>query len=224
MAERRLVLLVLVMLFVLGVPISAFAQQTAGEIGMDLRLPFRSDNAYLVTQTYCPNDLDPDGNACFSHKNYYHVAGLDNDNYAIDFAGGSPYDVLATADGTVIEKGPYGGWGNQIRIEHPNGCISRYGHMSSFASGVNIGTSVSQGQKIGVEGNTGSSTGIHIHFSLHCPVPGSNPTYYDPVIPEPISGYTDFIRVISNSCHQLDPQKAPREGAFLFLSWSGFGD
>lgn len=73
--------------------------------------------------------------------------------------------VVASVNGCVEgRKSCGGGYGNHIDVEHPNGTITRYGHLSK--SQVSVGQSVSQGQQIGTLGNTGSSTGPHLHFEI----------------------------------------------------------
>ncbi|MGH2947082.1 MAG: murein hydrolase activator EnvC family protein [Solirubrobacteraceae bacterium] len=70
---------------------------------------------------------------------------------------------LRAADGgRVVVAGPMGGYGNYICIQHGGALSTCYGHLSSI--GVSVGQSVSQGQVIGASGNTGNSTGPHLHF------------------------------------------------------------
>lgn len=78
---------------------------------------------------------------------------------------GSP--LYAAASGVVIiskSSGYNGGYGKYIVIQHPNGTQTVYGHMSNPA--VSVGQSVSQGQYIGASGNTGKSTGPHLHLEV----------------------------------------------------------
>lgn len=79
--------------------------------------------------------------------------------------GGSYGDTIAAADGgTVTLAGVNGGYGNCVMIDHGNGYITLYGHMSSIA--VTKGQAVSQGDAIGYVGSTGLSTGPHLHFEI----------------------------------------------------------
>ncbi len=85
----------------------------------------------------------------------------------IDFAAPSGSPVLAAADGTVIISrmgGWNGGYGNYIVIDHGDGTQTLYGHLSSDS--VSVGQKVSRGQQIGGVGNTGKSTGYHLHFEV----------------------------------------------------------
>ena len=72
--------------------------------------------------------------------------------------------VYAAADGVVIGAAPNGGYGNWIRLDHQGKLSTVYGHLSSFAPGIQEGVQVSQGELIGFVGNTGRSTGAHLHF------------------------------------------------------------
>ena len=92
----------------------------------------------------------------------------------VDLAGTNGVTpVMAAASGTVVQvvsgckvgaRSCGGRYGNHITIEHSNGTMTRYAHLSSTK--VKAGQSVSQGQTIGVLGNTGYSTGPHLHFEV----------------------------------------------------------
>lgn len=80
---------------------------------------------------------------------------------------GSGAYVMAAAAGTVIisRNGGYnGGYGSYVVIKHANGTQTLYGHLKGTA--VSVGESVAQGQLIGYEGNTGRSSGTHLHFEV----------------------------------------------------------
>jgi murein DD-endopeptidase MepM/ murein hydrolase activator NlpD len=82
----------------------------------------------------------------------------------IDIGGNSGQSVLASASGTVIIAGVVSGYGNFVEIKHGDGLTSAYAHLASFA--VMEGDGVSQGQKVGVVGQTGGATGPHLHFEI----------------------------------------------------------
>ncbi|MBC3796430.1 phage tail tape measure protein [Acetobacterium tundrae] len=82
----------------------------------------------------------------------------------IDIGVGEGTPVGAAGAGTVIQAGWNGGYGNSITIDHGNGLETLYGHLSEVL--VNVGDLVSQLQTIGLSGNTGNSTGPHLHFSV----------------------------------------------------------
>lgn len=81
-----------------------------------------------------------------------------------DFAAGHGTDVFATADGVVISAGRSSGYGNLIKIQHEFGIETRYAHLSKIR--VKKGQRVSRGQQIGDMGNTGRSTGTHLHYEV----------------------------------------------------------
>ncbi len=82
----------------------------------------------------------------------------------IDLAVGNGTSVVASASGTVIVAGWMGGYGNLVVVDHGNGVATAYGHNTSVTVGV--GQSVAQGQLIAYSGNTGHSTGPHVHFEV----------------------------------------------------------
>jgi murein DD-endopeptidase MepM/ murein hydrolase activator NlpD len=84
----------------------------------------------------------------------------------IDFGApvGSP--VRAVADGKVEIAGPVSGFGNHVRLQH-KGFETSYSHLSEISAGVAVGATVAQGQVIALSGNTGLSTGPHLHFEYY---------------------------------------------------------
>lgn len=82
----------------------------------------------------------------------------------IDIGCGYGAPAYASAAGTVIVAGWFGGYGNLVVIDHGNGISTAYGHNSSVS--VSVGQSVSQGQVIAAIGSTGNSTGPHSHFEV----------------------------------------------------------
>lgn len=87
---------------------------------------------------------------------------------AVDIAAPTGTAIFAAAGGTVIiakaDNGWNGGYGNYVVIKHSNGAQTLYAHMSSVS--VSAGEAVSQGEVIGGVGNTGKSTGSHLHFEV----------------------------------------------------------
>lgn len=97
-------------------------------------------------------------------------AGLD--------VGCSYGDTICAADSGTVILSDYndGGYGNYVMIDHGNGYVTLYGHMSSRA--VSYGESVSQGQVIGYVGSTGASTGPHLHFEIRYNGGTTDPSAY----------------------------------------------
>jgi murein DD-endopeptidase MepM/ murein hydrolase activator NlpD len=84
----------------------------------------------------------------------------------VDLLAPTGTPVLAAANGTVVGAAPNAGYGNWIRIDHAGNVATVYGHLSAFAPGISPGTKVERGQLIGFVGNTGRSTGAHLHFEV----------------------------------------------------------
>jgi len=82
----------------------------------------------------------------------------------IDIAAAMGTDVLAADNGEVIFAGSYGGYGNTIIVSHGGGISTQYSHLSKILVGV--GKKVLKGDKIGLVGSTGWSTGPHLHFTV----------------------------------------------------------
>ena len=82
----------------------------------------------------------------------------------IDLAAGTGSTIRAAAAGTVASSSLENGYGNCVRIKHSDGTVTVYAHMSRLL--VRSGERVAAGQQIGREGNTGNSTGPHLHFEV----------------------------------------------------------
>lgn len=82
-----------------------------------------------------------------------------------DFATPIGTPLRAVHSGTVVAVGWYGGFGMRVEIDLGGGTSVIYGHMSAFSA--TVGEQVSPGEVIGYSGNTGNSTGPHLHFEVH---------------------------------------------------------
>ncbi len=82
----------------------------------------------------------------------------------VDMAGAYGSPIYSTADGVVIHAGWSSGYGRLVKIKHEFGVETRYAHMSAIR--VNVGDRVSRGDKIGDMGNSGRSTGTHLHYEI----------------------------------------------------------
>jgi len=82
----------------------------------------------------------------------------------IDFRAPTGLPAKSVADGTVIAAGYHGGYGNMVDVDHGNGVVTRYGHLSKIA--VKVGEKVVAGRRVGNVGSTGRSTGPHLHYEI----------------------------------------------------------
>ena len=90
--------------------------------------------------------------------------GASTNHKGQDWAVPTGTTVVASSGGTVVKAGWGKGYGYVIYIDHPDGRQTRYAHLSKIL--VSVGQKVSQGQKIALSGNTGVSTGPHLHFEI----------------------------------------------------------
>lgn len=92
------------------------------------------------------------------------VSGASTNHRGIDWATPIGTSIYASSGGTVVKAGWGSGYGYVIYINHPDGRQTRYGHLSNIY--VSVGQYVSQGQVIAASGNTGRSSGPHLHFEI----------------------------------------------------------
>ena len=93
-----------------------------------------------------------------------------------DWAGPTGTPILATGDGVVTFARRHAGYGKMIKIKHDFGFETRYAHLSRFR--VKEGQRVSRGERIGDMGNTGNSTGTHLHYEIRTHGKAINPLIY----------------------------------------------
>jgi len=84
----------------------------------------------------------------------------------VDWSGPIGTPIFAAGNGVIIKSGRESGYGNRIEIQHPNGYVTTYNHMSGFARGMTEGARVRQGQIVGYLGMTGLATGPHLHYEV----------------------------------------------------------
>jgi murein DD-endopeptidase MepM/ murein hydrolase activator NlpD len=82
----------------------------------------------------------------------------------IDFAAPEGTRIRAVAAGIVTWAGPRGGYGNMVQVDHGNGYATRYGHAYQVL--VHVGETVNRGDALALVGDTGRSTGPHVHFEV----------------------------------------------------------
>ncbi len=99
-------------------------------------------------------------------KRRHPILGYNKMHKGIDFAAPTGTPIMAAGDGVVEKAGPWGGYGNYVRIRHSDRYATAYAHLSRFAKNVRAGTRVKQGQIVGYVGSTGRSTGPHLHYEI----------------------------------------------------------
>lgn len=112
----------------------------------------------------------------FTTKRFHPILQYNRPHLGVDYAAPIGTPIRAVGEGTIAEAGFRGGAGNMIKIRHNSTYATAYKHLSGFAKGVRSGSRVQQGQIIGYVGNTGLSTGPHLHFEFF-----QNGKYVDPL-------------------------------------------
>lgn len=118
-------------------------------------------NMYRIAVDKLPFAIPLNGGYRFTSPFGYRWGRL---HAGIDLAGPIGMDVHAPADGTVVEAGWENGYGQMIRIQHDYGISTVYGHLSRIL--VHEGQKVSRGDLIGDSGDSGRSTGPHLHYEI----------------------------------------------------------
>ncbi len=111
----------------------------------------------------------------YSTARRHPILNITRPHRGIDYAAPVGTPVLAVADGVVVHRGWFGGNGNLVKIQHHNGYVSSYAHLSRYAAGLKVGDRVEQKQVIGYVGQTGLATGPHVCFRIQ-----KNGQYVDP--------------------------------------------
>ncbi len=151
-------------------------------LASDLSVNGRSLTAYrFETADGTPSYYDADGeslrraflraplqfrriSSSFNRSRRHPILGYARRHEGTDYSAAYGTPVLAAGEGTVVQAGRSGGYGNLVEIRHANGITTRYGHLSAIL--VRSGTRVSQGQIIGRVGATGLATASHLHYEF----------------------------------------------------------
>ena len=129
------------------------------------------------------------------------VYGISKFHEGLDFAANTGTPVYATGNGTVTVAKWNSGYGNCIDISHGFNYVSRYAHLSKM--NVKPGQTVKRGDKIGEVGNTGKSTGPHLHYEVRFKDVPQNPInyYFYDITPDQ---YIKLIQQAENAGHVMD--------------------
>ena len=94
------------------------------------------------------------------------ISGFNKMHKGVDFAAPIGTPIYAGGNGVIEFVGLNGGYGKYIRIRHNNDYKTAYAHLNGYKKGIKKGTRVNQGDVIGYVGNTGRSTGPHLHYEI----------------------------------------------------------
>ncbi len=94
------------------------------------------------------------------------ITGKQKMHAGIDIAAAAGTAVASTGVGTVAFMGKMSGYGNTVIVQHDKGIQTLYAHLKDFEGGLSVGKAVQKGQRLGGVGNTGASTGNHLHYEV----------------------------------------------------------
>ena len=129
------------------------------------------------------------------------VYGTTKMHEGMDFACDIGTPVYATGNGVVLSAGWQSGYGNLVEVQHGYGYVTRFAHLSEIK--VREGQKVSRGDLIALSGNTGKSTGPHVHYEVRLNDVPQNPVnyYFFDLTPEE---YATMIEQAENAGHVMD--------------------
>ncbi len=121
----------------------------------------------------------------------------------MDFSGEIGTDIFSTGKGVIEFRGWMQGYGNTVIVDHGYGYKTLYGHLNNFAKNIKVGTRVSRGEVIAYMGNTGKSTGPHVHYEVRYKDKVVDPRnyYYMDLSPKQ---YDEMIKIVSNNGNIFD--------------------
>ncbi len=129
------------------------------------------------------------------------IYGTTKFHAGMDFAANIGTPIYATGNGTVVYADWKQGYGKCVIVDHGYGYQTLYGHMNEYK--VRVGQSVNRGEQIGEVGNTGKSTGPHLHYEVHVKGQPDNPAkyYFMDLTPEE---YDKMLQIAANHGQVMD--------------------
>jgi murein DD-endopeptidase MepM/ murein hydrolase activator NlpD len=130
------------------------------------------------------------------------ILGYSRMHSGVDWSDDTGAPIFSAGNGTIIHADWSSGYGRRIEIQHLNGYVTTYSHLSGFARGIQEGAKVRQGQIIGYVGNTGLSTGPHLHYEV-----AINGNYVDPLrikLPQGRVLESDFLRAFERERERIN--------------------
>lgn len=97
---------------------------------------------------------------------YHPILRYSRMHTGVDWGAPIGTPILAAGNGVIIKAAYDSGYGRRVEIQHANGYVTTYNHMSGFARGITEGLRVTQGQVIGYLGQSGLATGPHLHYEV----------------------------------------------------------
>ncbi|ESR26484.1 Membrane protein [Lutibaculum baratangense AMV1] len=137
-----------------------YRYRTPDDGEMDYYDPTGKSARKFLLRKPAPNTVFTSGFGMRRHP----ILGYSRMHTGVDWAARTGTPIIAAGNGKVVQAGWSSGYGQRVEIQHANGYLSTYSHMSAIS--VKEGQSVHQGQLIGKIGSTGRSTGPHLHYEV----------------------------------------------------------
>ncbi|MEX0780732.1 MAG: peptidoglycan DD-metalloendopeptidase family protein [Balneolales bacterium] len=124
-------------------------------------------------------------------------------HHGLDFRASIGTPIYATGEGEVIQARRWGTYGNFLEVDHGFGFKTRYAHLSEFADGIRSGTKVKRGEILGYTGNSGVTTGPHLHYEIRLDNKSVDPLNYlfGDISPEE---YREYQKIAENNPMSMD--------------------
>ncbi len=152
--------------------------------------------------------------SAFNPRRFHPILHRVQGHMGTDLAAPPGTPVYASRDGTILVRGDLGSAGNTVEVQHADGIVTIYAHLSRFEPGQAVGTRVRQRQVIGYVGATGRATGPHLHYAMK-----KNGRFVDPMNfevragrPVPGGQMEAFRRVVVRLDRELDAIRVPAGG------------
>src|SRR5208283_517607 len=121
----------------------------------------RSNRKFLLRKPIAEGDItSPFG------MRFHPILHFTRMHTGVDWGAPIGTPILAAGNGVVIKAAWDSGYGRRVEIQHANGYVTTYNHLSGFGRGVTEGAHVTQGQVIGYLGQSGLATGPHLHYEV----------------------------------------------------------
>ncbi len=147
----------------------------------------------------------------FSRSHFHPKLRIYRPHLGVDYAAPTGTPVSAAGNGKIVFAGYKGQMGRMVRIKHPGGYETYYGHLSRIPSGMRYGTTISQGDIIGYVGSTGLATGPHLDYRIKLNGQFVNPLKISLPRGEPVPEnlMTEFSKAVNSYNVRLDSITRP---------------
>jgi len=166
-----------------------------------LKIPFNPKTLFRISSKFSNSRLHP-------------VLRIRRPHYGVDYAVPTGTPVVSIGDGKIIQKSYDKGGGNMLKVKHNGTFTTGYMHLSRYAAGIGVGSSVQMGQTIGYVGSTGLATGPHLDFRIWQNGKPVDPLKVESPPVEPVNPKyrTEFDSIVKSYQKEFEKYKAEIKG------------